>query len=71
MVNNFQSGRRDLNSGPHGPEPCALAGLSHAPFSTHKSLSQTTVHSTANLQPSELCVLRILSQLIKINKAYC
>jgi hypothetical protein len=25
------SGRRDLNSGPHGPEPCALAGLSHAP----------------------------------------
>jgi hypothetical protein len=26
-----KSGRRDLNSGPHGPEPCALAGLSHAP----------------------------------------
>ena len=25
------SGRRDLNPGPHGPEPCALAGLSYAP----------------------------------------
>jgi hypothetical protein len=25
------SGRRDLNSGPHGPEPCALAGLRYAP----------------------------------------
>ena len=27
----MQSGRRDLNPGPHGPEPCALAGLSYAP----------------------------------------
>ena len=26
-----QSGRADLNRRPHGPEPCALAGLSHAP----------------------------------------
>jgi hypothetical protein len=25
------SGRADLNRRPHGPEPCALAGLSHAP----------------------------------------
>ena len=25
------SGRTDLNRRPHGPEPCALAGLSHAP----------------------------------------
>jgi hypothetical protein len=31
MKNIVKSGRRDLNSGPHGPEPCALAGLSHAP----------------------------------------
>ena len=41
------SGRRDLNSGPHGPEPCALAGLSHAPICTHMSLSKTTLQSTA------------------------
>jgi hypothetical protein len=27
-----QSGRADLNRRPHGPEPCALAGLSHAPI---------------------------------------
>jgi hypothetical protein len=27
-----KSGRRDLNPGPHGPEPCTLAGLSYAPF---------------------------------------
>jgi hypothetical protein len=27
------SGRADLNRRPHGPEPCALAGLSHAPNS--------------------------------------
>jgi hypothetical protein len=27
----FLSGRPDLNWGPHGPEPCALAELSHAP----------------------------------------
>jgi hypothetical protein len=26
-----RSGRADLNRRPHGPEPCALAGLSHAP----------------------------------------
>ena len=26
------SGRADLNRGPHGPEPCALAGLSYAPY---------------------------------------
>jgi hypothetical protein len=25
------SGRGDLNPGPHGPEPCALAGLRYAP----------------------------------------
>ena len=25
------SGRGALNSGPHGPEPCALAGLRYAP----------------------------------------
>ena len=25
------SGRRDLNPRPHGPEPCALAGLRYAP----------------------------------------
>ena len=25
------SGCPDLNRGPHGPEPCALAGLSHTP----------------------------------------
>ena len=28
----FLSGRADLNRGPHGPEPCALAGLSYAPM---------------------------------------
>ncbi len=27
-----KSGRADLNRRPHGPEPCALAGLSHAPI---------------------------------------
>src|SRR5574337_784518 len=27
----LQSGRADLNCRPHGPEPCALAELSHAP----------------------------------------
>jgi hypothetical protein len=31
MKNIVKSGRRDLNSGPHGPEPCALAGLRYAP----------------------------------------
>ena len=31
MENSLESGRRDLNSGPHGPEPCALAGLRYAP----------------------------------------
>jgi Phage integrase family len=29
-----QSGREDLNFRPHGPEPCALAKLSYAPFTT-------------------------------------
>ena len=33
MIYLMESGRRDLNPGPHGPEPCALAGLSHAPIS--------------------------------------
>ena len=28
----FLSGRADLNRRPHGPEPCALAGLSYAPM---------------------------------------
>ena len=27
----FLSGRADLNRRPHGPEPCTLSGLSHAP----------------------------------------
>src|SRR5205823_2795191 len=27
-----KSGREDLNLRPHGPEPCALAKLSYAPF---------------------------------------
>ena len=27
-----QSGREDLNLRPHGPEPCALAKLSYAPW---------------------------------------
>ena len=35
------SGRRDLNSGPHGPEPCALAGLSHAPNAWDYNLANT------------------------------
>ena len=26
-----KSGRADLNRRPHGPEPCTLSGLSHAP----------------------------------------
>ena len=26
-----QSGRGDLNPGPHGPDPCALAELRYAP----------------------------------------
>ena len=29
------SGRADLNRRPHGPEPCALAGLSHAPIRSY------------------------------------
>ena len=32
LVRNYQSGREDLNLRPHGPEPCALAKLSYAPF---------------------------------------
>ncbi len=32
----IQSGRADLNRRPLGPEPSALAGLSHAPLNTHK-----------------------------------
>jgi hypothetical protein len=27
-----KSGREDLNLRPHGPEPCALAGLRYAPM---------------------------------------
>ncbi len=27
-----KSGREDLNLRPHGPEPCALAGLRYAPY---------------------------------------
>ena len=30
-----QSGRQDLNLRPHGPQPCALAKLSHAPNSKY------------------------------------
>ena len=30
---NKKSGREDLNLRPHGPEPCALAGLRYAPNS--------------------------------------
>ena len=29
----IMSGRAELNRRPHGPEPCALTGLSHAPNS--------------------------------------
>ena len=30
-----ESGREDLNLRPHGPEPCALAGLRYAPNALH------------------------------------
>jgi integrase len=32
----LESGRLDLNQRPHGPEPCALAKLSYAPFVSHR-----------------------------------
>ena len=32
VVRKCQSGREDSNLRPHGPEPCALAKLSYAPF---------------------------------------
>ena len=37
----LQSGRADLNRGPHGPEPCALTGLSHAPIASGKWVDYT------------------------------
>jgi hypothetical protein len=39
------SGRPDLNRGPHGPEPCALAGLSHAPRSPRMGNSGGIIHA--------------------------
>ena len=35
------SGRKDLNLRPLGPEPSALAGLSHAPNCSHYTLAVT------------------------------
>ncbi len=33
----LESGRLDSNQRPHGPEPCALAKLSYAPWSLYRS----------------------------------
>ena len=40
FVRKVLSGRRDLNSGPRGPEPRALAGLSHAPMRRDYNLAE-------------------------------
>ena len=36
-----KSGRADLNRGPHGPEPCALAKLRYAPNNLHHTIFDT------------------------------
>jgi integrase len=42
-----ESGRLDLNQRPHGPEPCALAKLSYAPWSPYRSRIGLPIKNTA------------------------
>ena len=46
------SGRADLNRRPHGPEPCALSGLSHAPC--------VTIYTAERGFPQLLCLESVL-----------
>src|ERR1700751_697296 len=42
-----QSGRLDLNQRPHGPEPCALAKLSYAPWFLYRRRVNRFVNGSA------------------------
>ena len=63
----FYSGQEDSNLRPHGPEPCALAKLSYAPF-FKRLLLETKALSTAIKSTSfrlfNVCSTPILSLLI-------
>ena len=57
----IQSGRQDLNLRPHGPQPCALAKLSHAPNSKY-------YYSKRNKKCNSFyCIIRVYFQLLLYN----
>ena len=45
----FSRGGRILNRRPHGPEPCALSGLSHAPIFSRSRLFSQRFGSSAEI----------------------
>jgi hypothetical protein len=59
----YVSGRRDLNPRPHGPEPCALAGLSHTPHFCSNQPDQDCTELSLKMLSASLDVQRILSPL--------